>query len=254
MIHIKSEEQIAKMRIGGKMLANVLFEALANIKPGVTELAIDEVAERLILQKGGEPGFKRVKGYKNSICVATNEIVVHGIPTKKEFTKGDLVCIDCGVFYGGFHTDMAETIYLDDPKDPKRKEKQAFLTTGKRALDEAIKEAKSGNRVGQISEVIQRIVEGAGYSVVRNLVGHGVGRELHEDPEVPGFLERPIAKTPLLKAGMTIAIEIIYTMGKPEVEYATGDGWTIKTADGSLSAVFERTVLVTKDLPEVLTV
>lgn len=254
MIHIKSEEQIAKMRIGGKMLANVLFETLANIKPGVTELAIDEVAERLILQKGGEPGFKRVKGYKNSICVATNEIVVHGIPTKREFTKGDLVCIDCGVFYGGFHTDMAETIYLDDPKDPQRKQKQEFLATGKHALEEAIKEAKAGNRVGHISEVIQRIVEGAGYAVVRSLVGHGVGRELHEDPEVPGFLERSIVKTPLLKEGMTIAIEIIYNMGKPEVEYATGDGWTIKTADGSLSAVFERTVLITKDLPEVLTV
>lgn len=254
MIHIKSQDQIAKMRIGGKMLANVLFESLANIKPGVTELEIDTLAEKLILQKGGEPGFKRVKGYHNSICVATNEVVVHGIPTKKVFAKGDLICIDCGVFYGGFHTDMAETIYLDDVKDPLRKKKQQFLATGKHALSEAIAVAKAGNRVGHISEVIQRLVEGAGYSVVRNLVGHGVGRELHEDPEVPGFLDRPVEKTPLLKEGMTIAIEIIYNMGKPDVEYAKGDGWTIQTADGSLSAVFERTVLVTKDGPEVLTV
>lgn len=254
MIHIKSPDQIAKMRIGGKMLANVLFETLANIKPGVTELAIDEVAERLITKKGGEPGFKRVKGYHNTICVATNEVVVHGIPTKKEFSSGDVICIDCGVFYGGFHTDMAETIYLDDPKDPDRSRKQHFLATGKHALAEAIAVAKAGNRVGHISQVIQSIVEKEGYSIVRNLVGHGVGRELHEDPEVPGFLEQPVEKTPLLKQGMTIAIEIIYAMGKPDVEYATGDGWTIKTADGSLSAVFERTVLITKEGPEVLTV
>lgn len=254
MIDIKKEDQIAKMRIGGKMLANVLFETLANIKAGVTELAIDELAEKLILQKGGEPGFKRVKGYHNTICVATNEVVVHGIPTKKVFAAGDLVCIDCGVFYGGLHTDMAETIYIDDLKDPLRKKKQQFLATGKQALKEAIAVAIAGNRVGHISQVIQDIVEGAGYSVVRNLVGHGVGRELHEEPEVPGFLEREVAKTPLLKEGMTIAIEIIYNMGKSDVEYASGDGWTIKTADGSLSAVFERTVLITKDMPEVLTV
>lgn len=254
MIHVKSEDQIAKMKIGGKMLANVLFETLANVKPGVSELAVDELAEKLILTKGGEPGFKRVKGYHNSICVATNEIVVHGIPTKRTFEKGDIICIDCGVFYGGLHTDMAETIYLDDPKDPKRKEKQQFLAIGKKALEEAIGVAKAGQRVGHISQVIQRTVEGAGYSIVRNLVGHGVGRELHEDPEVPGFLEKPLEKTPELKEGMTIAIEVIYNMGKPEVEYAGGDGWTIKSADNSLSAVFERTVLITKNGAEVLTV
>lgn len=254
MIHIKSQDQIAKMRVGGKMLANVLFETLANIKPGVSELEIDELAEKLILQKGGDPGFKLVKGYHNTICVATNEIVVHGIPTKRTFAKGDVVCIDCGVYYGGLHTDMAETIYLDDPKDPLRKKKQQFLATGKQALKEAISVATAGNRVGHISQVIQRIVEGSGYSVVRNLVGHGVGQELHEEPEIPGFLERPVEKTPILKEGMTIAIEIIYNMGKSEVEYASADGWTIKTADGSLSAVFERTVLITKDKPEVLTV
>lgn len=241
------------MRIGGKMLASVLLETLKHIKPGVTELEVDDVAEKLILQKGGEPGFKKVKGYHSTLCVATNEIVVHGIPTKRVFTKGDLVCIDCGVFYGGLHTDMAETIYLDDPKDPHRKEKQTFLTVGKQALEKAMSVAREGNRVGHISQVIQNIVEGARYSVVRTLVGHGVGKELHEDPEVPGFLEKPVEKTPLLKSGMTIAVEVIYTMGKPEVEYASDDGWTIQTADKSLSAVFERTILITKAEPEILT-
>lgn len=254
MIHIKSQDEIATMRIGGKMLSKVLFAVLDEVKPGVTELAIDELAEKLILQKGGDPGFKKVKGYANTICVATNEIVVHGIPTKRTFEKGDMVCIDCGVFYKGLHTDMAETIYLDDPKDPEKKKKQQFLLTGKKALIAAIAVAKAGNRVGHVSQVIQEIVEGAGYSVVRNLVGHGVGKELHEDPEVPGFLDRPVEKTALLKPGMTIAIEVIYNMGKPEVEYASQDGWTISTADKSLSAVFERTVLISKEGPEVLTV
>ncbi|MDP3941433.1 MAG: M24 family metallopeptidase, partial [bacterium] len=172
MIHIKSEEQIAKMRIGGKMLANVLSVSLKEIKPGVTELQIDELAERLILQKGGEPGFKRVKGYHNTICVATNEIVVHGIPTKRSFEEGDVVCIDAGVYYGGLHTDMAETILLQKAgREAKSdQEKKRFLTVGKKALIEAIKVARAGNRVGHISETIQEIVEGAGYSVVRNLV------------------------------------------------------------------------------------
>jgi methionyl aminopeptidase len=255
MIHIKSEDQIAKMRVGGKMLAKTLLAALKEIKPGVTELEIDTLAEKLILQKGGEPGFKRVKGYHNTICVATNEIVVHGIPTKRLFAEGDVVCIDCGVYYGGLHTDMAETILLQKAEREATGdlEKKRFLTVGKKALLEAIKVARAGNKVGHISETIQGIVEGAGYSVVRNLVGHGVGRELHEDPEVPGFLEGDKEKTPLLRVGMTIAIEVIYTMGKPDVEYASNDGWTIQTADKSISAVFERTVLITKDAPEVLT-
>jgi methionyl aminopeptidase len=253
MIHIKSDEQVAKMRIGGKMLSQTLMASLEKIKPGVSELEIDGFAERTIVQKGGEPGFKKVKGYHNTICVATNEIVVHGIPTKRTFEAGDVVCIDCGVYYGGLHTDMAETIYLNDPKDPLKKEKLQFLGVGRKALTEAIAVAKPGNRIGDISKTIQDIVEGAGYSVVRNLVGHGVGKELHEDPEVPGFLEGDIRKTPVLKENMTIAIEVIYAMGKPDVSYASDDGWTIKTADNSLSAVFERTVLITKGMPEILT-
>lgn len=254
MIEIKTPEQIDKMRVGGKILAEVLRKTLGGVKTGVTELEVNDIADRLIKEKGGEPGFKKVKGYSHAICVATNEVVVHGIPTIRPFEKGDVVCIDCGVFYGGLHTDMADTLLIPGDNAEENKKKEQFLAIGKKALIEAIAQAKGGNRVGHISQIIQEIVEGAGYSVVRNLVGHGVGRELHEEPEVPGFLSGSVGKTPLLKPGMTIAIEVIYNMGSSDVAYASNDGWTIRSADNSLSAVFERTVLITSGQAEVLTV
>jgi methionyl aminopeptidase len=245
------------MRQGGRILSKVLFTVLQEVKPGISEIAIDQLADSLIRKQGAEPGFKRVKGYKNAICVAVNDIVVHGIPSQRRFAQGDLVCIDCGVFYKGMHTDMAETILVsanDKQEIADRAEKEKFLAVGKKALREAIGVAIAGNRVGHISQIIQRIIEQAGYSVVRNLVGHGVGSQLHEEPEIPGFLDRPLTKTPLLRENMTIAIEVIYAMGKPDVVYAGSDGWAIKTADGSLSAVFERTVRIRQGEPEVLTV
>lgn len=256
MIDIKSPQEREAMRIGGRMLGNALNTVMRDISPGISEIEIDKKAERLIREQGGEPGFKKVKGYHHTICAATNDVVVHGVPSDYRFKEGDVVCIDCGVYYKGLHTDMAETVLVAGSKGQAlkgNKEKERFLQIGKKALAEAIKVAVIGNRVGHISKSIQDIVEGAGYSVVRNLVGHGVGKELHEEPEVPGFLDRPIAKTPLLKEGMTIAIEVIYAMGKSDVVYAGSDGWTIKMADSSLSAVFERTVLIEKDGPEILT-
>lgn len=259
----KTEQKIEKMTIGGKMLAEVLFEVLGAVKPGVTELELDGLAERLILEKGGYPGFKKVKGYKHTVCMSTNNVVVHGIPSLYVLKEGDVIGIDCGVYYEGFHTDMSETVQVQSP-DSQRDEQNSnrktqkdkvdtFLDTGKKALEEAIKQAKMGNRVGNISQTIQTIVEGGGYSVVRSLVGHGVGKKLHEEPQIPGYLEDPIEKTPLLKEGMTIAIEVIYNMGMPDVVYANADGWTISTKDGTLSGVFERTIRVTKDGPIVLT-
>ncbi|MCL5113668.1 MAG: type I methionyl aminopeptidase [Patescibacteria group bacterium] len=258
MIDIKTPEEIKTMREGGRILSLVLFKLLQNIKPGVSELEIDRLAEELILKNGAKPGFKKVKGYKNSICVSTNGVVVHGVPTSYKFREGDIVGIDCGVFYKGFHTDMAETILVGAEVAPPlrgspRRETAKFLETGKRALNEAIKMAKVGNRVGHISKTIQSIVEGEGYSVVRSLVGHGVGKKLHEEPEVPGFLVGPIEKTPKLRPGMTIAIEAIYNMGKSDVAYANKDGWTIKTADGSVSGLFERTIVIAKEGPVILT-
>jgi methionyl aminopeptidase len=255
MIRLKTEKEIEIMRIGGKILAEVLGEVIKNVKIGTSELELDQLAEKLILKKGGEPGFKKVEGYRHTICISTNDVVVHGIPTNYRLKEGDKVGIDCGVYYKGFHTDMAQTTKVKSEKS-KVKNFDAvdkFLETGEKAMWEGIKAAQLDKRVGDISKAIQEIVESQGYSVVRNLIGHGVGKELHEDPEVPGFLSGSILKTPLLEKGMTIAIEVIYNMGKSEVIYSNNDGWTIKTKDGSLSGLFERTIAITRKGPVILT-
>ncbi len=257
MIPIKTPQEIKIMEKGGKILAEALQEVLDYAKPGISELDLDRLAEELIIKHGGEPGFKRVEGYKHTICISTNDVVVHGIPTEYKLKEGDIVGIDCGVFLEGFHTDMSETRRVSGPRtenlELKTNEIDEFLDTGKKALELAIAQVKPGNRIGHISKTIQMIVEGGGYSVVRELIGHGVGRDLHEDPEVPGYLSGKIEKTPLLKEGMVIAVEIIYNMGRKEVVYSGKDDWTIKTRDGSVSGLFERTVAITKDGHKVLT-
>jgi len=251
---IKTKEEIEIMRQGGKILADVLFEVLNHARVGVSELELDQLAEKLILERGGEPGFKKVDGYRHTICTSTNDIVVHGIPTDYKLKKNDVVGIDCGVFYNGFHTDMAQTIRIrDEELMIKDDEVDRFLKIGEKAMWEGIEAAKLGGRIGDISKAIQGIVEGQGYSVVKSLIGHGVGRQLHEDPEVPGFLSGSILKTSLLKESMTLAIEVIYNMGKSDVVYSNSDGWTIKTKDGSLSGLFERTIAITPKGSIVLT-
>ncbi len=255
MIYIKKPEEIEIMQQGGKILADVLWEVLDHVKPGVTELELDALSEKLIHEHGGEPGFQKVSGYHHTICVSTNDVVVHGIPSSYALVEGDVIGIDCGVFYKGFHTDMSETIQVKSEKSKVRSDEKVtqFLETGKEALKAGIKQAQAGNRVGNISKAIQDIVEAKGYSIVETLVGHGVGRNLHEEPEIPGFLRRSISSTPFLTEGMTIAVEVIYNMGKKDVIYANNDGWTIKTKDGTISAVFERTIAITQGEPLVLT-
>lgn len=261
MIHIKTEEQIGIMRYGGKILGDVLFTVLKSVKPGVSELELDRLAEKLIRERGGEPGFMKVAGYHYTTCMSTNDVVVHGIPGEYKLKEGDIIGIDCGVYYKGFHTDMSESVRIVDGK-PKfytglekgGDEIDKFLSVGKRALIDAIKQASAGNRVGNISQTIQDIVERkAGYSIVRSLIGHGVGRDLHEEPEIPGVLMDNISNTPKLKKGMTIAVEVIYNMGKPDVRLDR-DGWTIRTKDGKPAGLYERTVAVTDHAPEMLTV
>lgn len=253
MIHYKTPEEIEIMRHGGKILSDVLWEVMDFIKPGVSELEIDALADKLIIEKGGEVAFKRVRGYKYATCISTNNVVVHGIPTDYALKEGDIIGVDCGVFYKGFNTDMSHSIRVSDSKK-KNDEVDKFLAVGEKALNDAIKEAILGNRVGHISKKIQDIVEEEnGFSIVRSLIGHGVGRDLHEDPEVPGFLDGKIEKTPLLKVGMTIAVEIIYNMGSADVSFYNKDGWTIGTSDGSLSGLFERTIAISENGPEMLT-
>jgi len=245
------------MQHGGHILATVLNEVMDAAVPGITELELDTLAEKRIRELGGEPGFMKVEGYRHTTCFSTNDVVVHGIPSAYKIQDGDVVGIDCGVFYKGFHTDMSESKRVTKVGSGKlevRSDKvDKFLEIGKIALEEAIKQAVIGNRIGHISQTIQRIVEKeAGYNVVRSLIGHGVGRELHEAPEVPGYLIGSINRTPELKEGMTIAVEVIYNMGKPDV-VLDRDHWTIRTMDGKLSGLYERTIAITPDGPLMIT-
>ncbi len=256
-IPIKTPQEIEIMVRGGKILSETMWEVLKHAKPGVSELELDALAEKLIRKQGGEPGFKKVEGYKHTICISTNQVVVHGIPTPYRLQEGDIVGIDCGVFLDGFHTDMSESIQVKREGSTVNSEESRkidqFLATGKKALEEAIQQVKPGNRIGHISQTIQKIVEGGGYSVVRELIGHGVGKELHEDPPVPGYFSGKLEKTPLLREGMVIAVEIIYNMGKKAVVFSGTDDWTIETKDGSLSGLFERTIAITAGGHKILT-
>src|ERR1035437_3568502 len=251
MIKIKTPDEIKIMQIGGKMLADTMWEVCAAIMPGMTELEVDAMADRLIKEKGGEAGFKKVEGYHHATCISTNEVVVHALPSPYVLKDGDIIGIDCGVFYEGFHTDMSETVRVGAKRQD---EIDKFLKVGKKALEAGITEAKVGNRVGHISKAIQDIVEAEnGYSVVKSLVGHGVGEELHEDPEIPGYLNGKIERTPYLKEGMVIAVEVIYNMGGPDLAFANNDGWTLQSKDGSLAGLFERTLAITATGPLILT-
>jgi methionyl aminopeptidase len=210
---------------------------------------LDQLAESLIKKAGGKPSFKMVKSYHWTTCINVNQGVVHGVPGDYRLKAGDLVSVDIGIFYQGFHTDMARTIRLGSKN---QRDKDDFLVPGRRALKKAIKAAKPGNRVGHISAVIEKEIRRGGLSPVRNLTGHGVGRELHEEPRIHCFLKGKIEETPKLKPGMVLAIEVIYVQGKPDL-VLKDDSWTIETADGQLAGLFENTIAVTKKKPLILT-
>jgi methionyl aminopeptidase len=248
----KTKEKIAAMKKAGKIMGDTMQIVLDAIKPGMTELEVDKLAEKTIIEKGGLPAFKKVPGYKHTICAATNDVVVHGIPGKRILKEGDIICVDCGVFVDGYFTDMAETIVVGG-NDTTTSEVLKFLKVGQKALKNAISQAKPGNRIGHISMEMQKEVEGNDFSIVKSLIGHGVGKELHEWPEIPGYLDGKLEKTPLIVPGMTLALEVIYNMGSDEVVYENDDGWTIVTEDGSLSAVFERTILITEKGNQIIT-
>lgn len=238
-------KELELMRISGKITAQALKNALEKIAPGVSCLEIDKIAEDTIIKMGGEISFRTVRGYKWAICITVNEQVVHGIPTERRLQPGDVVSIDLGTLYKGWHTDAAWSIVVGESAENKK-----FLRVGEEALWDGIKQARAGNRIGDISSAIQEKVEGAGYSVVRSLVGHGVGRSLHEEPEVPGYGSRGTGV--VLRSGETLAIEVIYTRGSPEV-VIEDDGWTISSTDGSLAGLFEMSVAIGKEKAEILT-
>lgn len=249
----KTTEELAIMRVGGQKLGRILQTLLDFATAGKSLVEIDSEADELIREAGGIASFKTVKGYQWTTCLCVGDVVVHGIPTEYRLKEGDLLTIDVGILYKGFHTDTAWTKIVNSDKQEVISDKEKFLRVGEEALWKAIDQARVGKRIGHISQTIQRIIESAGYGIVRTLVGHGVGRELHEAPQIPGFVKNPIETTPELISGMTLAIEVIYAMGGGAVVYPNDDGWSIGSRDGSLTAVFEHTAAVTDADPIVLT-
>ena len=242
-ITIKTAREIEIMAEGGEMLAGIRDEMVRVAKPGMTTGQLDALANKLITEAGGKPSFKMVPGYKWATCININDMVVHGVPDDTKIRRGDKIGIDVGMYYLGFHTDTSITV-----SGP-----QKFLEVGELALKKAIEQARPGNRIYDLSEAMQKIVEGAGYSVVRALTGHGIGRELHEEPAIPCFTTGQRKHSPEIVPGMILAIEVMYNQGTEEVAYANEDGWTIATADGKISGLFEETVAVTARGPVVLT-
>ncbi len=247
-LNIKSAAEIKIMTEGGHKLAFIRNELAKFAKPGVTTLQIDSLADKLIADSGGEASFKKVKGYSHATCISVNDEVVHGIPGKRKLKVGDIASIDVGLVWKGFHTDTSVTVGIDRIS----KVNQEFLEVGRACLKKAISKAKPGNRVADISEQMQKVEE-YGFSAVKALTGHGVGRTLHEEPAIPCFVVGEYKHSPVIKAGMVLAIEIMYNTGTDEVVYKNDDGWTIATADGKISGLFEETVAITKSGPVILT-
>lgn len=250
MIHLKTKEEIEIMKSGGEKLRKVVSELMPIVKAGITTKEIDEKAEELIKKQGGEPSFKKVQGYDWTICIPINEQVVHTPPSERKIKDGDVVTIDIGMYYKGFHTDYADTIIVGKTND---KTIVHFLDVGKKALYKAIDEARSGKRLGHISQTIEKEIYGNGYKILKDLTGHGIGRNLHEDPYVFGFLDRPVEKTGLIHSGLVVAIEVIYSVGAEDFVREKNDDWSVITKDHSLSACFEHTVAITDKETVVLT-
>ena len=246
MIIRKSAREIEKIAAAGDLVAETIAHVGSMIVPGVTTDELDAAADAFIRKHGGVPTSEGYKGYPKAICISPNDVVVHGIPGAYEVAEGDLVTIDVGITLDGYIADSAYTFGVAEIEP----EAQRLLDVAQDALAAGIAEASVGNRVGDISHAVQTLVEDAGFSVVRSLVGHGVGRHYHEDPHIPNFGEP--GRGPRLSEGMTIAIEPMITAGGSDVVVGE-DGWTITTADGSLAAHFEHTVAIMGDGPRILT-
>jgi methionyl aminopeptidase len=246
-VFTRNREEIEKIRASAQLVAMTLEELGRAVRPGVTTAELDRLAETFIRDHGGRPAFKGYRGFPASICPSVNEEVVHGIPGGRTLQEGDLVGVDVGVEKDGFYGDAASTFGVGTVSDEARK----LMEVTRESLMQGIAQARAGNRVGDISSAVQRTVEAHGFSVVRALVGHGIGREMHEEPAVPNF--GPPGRGPRLMTGLVLAIEPMVNIGGHEV-VTRSDGWTVATKDGTLSAHFEHTVAVGPDGPEILSV
>jgi methionyl aminopeptidase len=246
MIIRKSQQEIERMARAGEVVAETLALLGERSRPGVTTAELDALADELIRSRGGVPTFKGYRGYPASICTSPNDMVVHGIPGPRALEEGDILSVDVGVTLDGFVADSAYTFPIGEiAPDTER-----LLDAGKAALAAGIEQCRPGNRLSDISHAVQTATEEHGFSVVRSLVGHGVGRSMHEEPQIPNYGEP--GRGPLLSAGMTFAIEPMINAGAPDV-VIHDDEWSISTVDGSLSAHFEHTVAITEEGPRILT-
>lgn len=246
MIKIKTEEEIKIMVEGGKILAQVLKEVEKQVMPGITTLELDRAAEALILKHKAKPAFKGYNGFPHSLCASINEEIVHGIPSGRVLKEGDIIGLDLGVLYKGYYSDMAATVSVGSISF----EAKRLIQVTKKALRLGIKKAKVGNTVGDIGNTIQRYVEDQGFSVVRDLCGHGIGKDLHEDPKIPNFGKRGTGEK--LVEGMAICIEPMITAGDWHL-VKSKDGYGYAAKDGSLTAHFEHTIAIAQKGPKVLT-
>ncbi len=245
MINLKTEEEIEIIRVNNLLVSKTLAEVAKHIRPGVTTLALDAIAEQYIRDNGAVPGFLGYQGYPNSLCVSVNDTVVHGIPSKYELREGDIVSIDCGTYYKGFYGDSAYTFEVGEVNPGVKK----LLEVTKESLLKGIAYAIEGNRVGDISAAVPHHAEANGFSVVREMVGHGLGKSMHEEPEVPNYGSR--GRGPKLQTGMVLCIEPMINLGKKQI-YMERDGWTIRTSDRKPSAHFELAVAIRKGEADIL--
>jgi methionyl aminopeptidase len=248
MIILKSPDEVAKMRVAGSIVAETIDTVLAAVRPGVSTADLDAVAEAFIRERKATPSFKGYRGFPASICASPNEEVVHGIPSPKRILKeGDVLSLDFGAIWDGYHADSAVTVFVAEPPSA---EAEKLVRVTEEALEAGISQIRPGGRLSDISHAVQQVVEGAGFSVVREYVGHGIGRSLHEDPQIPNY-GLP-GRGPELRPGLVVAVEPMVTMGDWKTR-VLADDWTVVTADRSLAAHFEHTIAVTEDGREVLT-
>lgn len=248
-LSLKTPLEIELMKIAGQKLAIVRDQTAKYIKPGVSSLELDQIATGLIRDLGAIPSFSMVRGYRHATCININDEVVHSIPTNRKIKSGDVVSLDVGLCFNGWHSDTSITLAVGKVSPDINR----FLNIGKKAVKKAIEACDIGNRVWDLSHAMQKTVEDAGYGVVTALTGHGIGKYLHEEPAVPCFEAQDYKCSPLLREGMVLAIEIMYAQGSGDVVYKNDDGWTICTRDGKIAGLFEETVAITKDGPLILT-
>ncbi|KXK09057.1 MAG: Methionine aminopeptidase 1 [Microgenomates bacterium OLB22] len=249
MIYKKTANELKIMREGGMLLATIFNEVVPQIHPGMKTRQVDDLVVASMKKYGCTPSFYRVPHYHDAICISINEQVVHTPPSDRIINDGDIVALDIGSYYRGFHTDCARTFIVGDAIDPKH---ATFLQIGSETLDKAISQVLLGNHIGDISRAIYDSISSAGYCIIRELTGHGVGKKLHEDPSIPGYVSRAREKTPVIEEGMTLAVEVIYAKSSDKI-VLEDDNWSLRTLDRSVSACFEDTVTATAKGPFILT-